>query len=111
MDVGDAWWLVGAGPMVIENSFLEASGENVLFGGGGPGIPNLSATDITIRHCHFNKNPVWRSHPVQPAVKNLFEIKNAITVLVEGNLFENCWRYGQEGHALLLKADASRVPP
>lgn len=94
----------GAGPVLIENSFLEASGENVLFGGGGPGIPNLVPTDIIIRHCRLTKNPVWKTHPTVPAVKNLFEIKNAAKVIVEYCYFENNWLAGQSGHAVLLKA-------
>src|SRR6185437_11151979 len=31
----------GSGPYVIENNYLEASGENVLFGGADPSVPNL----------------------------------------------------------------------
>ena len=35
-------------------------------------------------------------------VKNLFELKNARRVLIEGNLFENNWVDGQPGFAIVL---------
>jgi hypothetical protein len=35
-------------------------------------------------------------------VKNLFELKNARRVVVEGNLFENNWAHGQAGYAVLF---------
>src|SRR4051812_26387863 len=36
----------GPGPFVITNSYLEASGENVMFGGADPTVPNLVPADI-----------------------------------------------------------------
>jgi hypothetical protein len=37
-------------------------------------------------------------------VKNLFEIKNAQRMLIEGNVFENNWAEGQGGSAIVLKS-------
>jgi hypothetical protein len=37
-------------------------------------------------------------------VKNLFELKNAQRVLVEGNVFENNWVDAQDGFALVFKS-------
>ena len=37
-------------------------------------------------------------------MKNLFEIKNAQRLLVEGNLFENNWQDGQGGSAIVMKS-------
>jgi hypothetical protein len=36
------------------------------------------------------------------SVKNLFELKNAERVLIEGNLLENIWEGGQSGYAIVL---------
>ena len=36
------------------------------------------------------------------SVKNLFELKNARSVVVEGNVFENHWRESQPGFAIVL---------
>jgi PKD repeat protein len=50
----------GAGPMLIENNFIEASGENILFGGGMPMFNGLVPSDITIRRNHLYKPLKWR---------------------------------------------------
>jgi hypothetical protein len=88
----------GPGPIKIVNNYLEAAGENVMFGGSDPSIANLVPSDIEIRHNYFFKPTSWRG--VWAAVKNLFELKNARRVLVEGNLFENIWAAAQAGFAL-----------
>src|SRR5215469_6539543 len=71
------------GPYKIENNFIEASGENILFGGGGA---TVAPADITIRRNHLFKPLTWM--PGAPGfvggsngrpfiVKNHFELKNA----------------------------------
>jgi hypothetical protein len=196
----------GPGKYVIENNFLEAAGENVLFGGADPAIPNLVTTNITFRHNYLSKPIAWRNPIVAPptgatavavagggtlaagtyfykvvvrvaagqttkavsapstevsatvanggsvtilwtpvagaadyivygrsagaeniywtttsssltdngaagssgtpaaatnwSVKNLFELKNAQDVVIEGNIFENLWVAGQSGYAI-----------
>ena len=97
------------GPYKIVNNFLEAAGENILFGGGPA---TLSPSDIEIRHNHLFKPPIWKSGNEgfvggvsgKPfIVKNLFEVKNAQRVLFEGNLLENVWGgFTQAGFAILL---------
>ena len=89
----------GPGPFKIVNNYLEGSGENVLFGGGDPGIQGLIPSDIEIRHNYFFKPLAWKG---VWTVKNLFELKNAQRVLVEGNVFENNWVDAQAGFALLF---------
>ena len=114
------------GTWKIDNNFLEASTENILFGGGvGTTVP----TDIEIRHNHFYKPLTWM--PGQPGfvggkdtassgcpnwdphgggqcpsvVKNLFELKNAQRLLFEGNILEYNWPgFTQHGAAILLTA-------
>lgn len=99
------------GPYKIVNNFLEASGENILFG-GAPG--STTPADIEIRHNHFFKPLQWKpgqndfigSYTGNPyIVKNHFELKNAQRVLLEGNLLENCWGgFTQSGFSILLTA-------
>ena len=91
----------GPGPYLIENNFLAGAGENVMFGGADPGIAGLSPADITIRRNHVWKDPSWKG---VWTVKNLFELKNARRVLVEGNIFENNWVDGQSGMAIVIKS-------
>lgn len=93
----------------IVGNFLEASGENILFGGGGA---STTPTDIEIRKNHFFKPFIWMSgqsgfvggssgNPF--IVKNHLELKNAIRVLIEGNIFENSWGgFSQVGYSILL---------
>ena len=50
----------GPGPYRIENNYLEAAGENVMFGGATPTIQNLVPSNITIRRNHFSKNLAWQ---------------------------------------------------
>jgi hypothetical protein len=86
----------GPGPFKIVNNYLEGGAENVMFGGADPVIRDLVPSDIEIRRNRFAKPLTWR--PDDPAyegtrwsVKNLFELKNARRVLIEGNLFERTW--------------------
>lgn len=109
------------GTWKIVNNFLEAAAENILFGGAkGTTVP----TDIEIRHNYLFKPLIWM--PGRPGfvggnidgnkcgrfnaqgycpfiVKNLFELKNAQRVLVEGNIMEYTWPgFTQHGAAVLF---------
>jgi hypothetical protein len=97
----------GPGPFKIVNNYLEGSGENLLFGGADPAIRDLVPSDIEIRNNHVAKPLAWmKGHPAYAGtewtVKNLFELKNARRVLVEGNLFEYNWPAAQNGFAILF---------
>ncbi len=99
----------GDGPHLIENNYLEASGENIMFGGADPLIDGLVPSDIVIRRNHIAKPFKWRQgHPDYDGsnwgVKNLIEIKNGRRVLIEGNVIERSWEAGQQGAAVMLKA-------
>jgi hypothetical protein len=92
----------GPGPFNIINNYLEASAENVMFGGGDPKIPYLVPSDITMKRNHFAKPLSWRGQ--KWVIKNLLELKNAQRVVIDGNLFENNWVAAQTGYAILLKS-------
>ena len=97
------------GTFKIVNNFLEASGENVFFG-GGPATANPA--DIEIRRNHLFKPLTWKKGEpgYEPApsgdpfiVKNNFELKNAQRVLFEGNLLEGSWGgFTQTGFSVAL---------
>jgi hypothetical protein len=98
-----------SGPWKIENNFLEAAGENILFGGAPA---TIVPADITIRRNHLYKVPQWQ--PGVPGfvggytgdafvVKNLFEIKNGTRILFEGNILEYSWGgFSQFGQSILI---------
>ena len=56
----------GAGPFTIENNYLEAAGENVLFGGADPAVANLVPSDIVMRRNHLFKPLAWRNAILAP---------------------------------------------
>jgi hypothetical protein len=97
----------GPGPFKISNNFLEAAGENIMFGGGDPQIRGLVPSDIEIRNNHLFKPLRWRQNDPgfsapQWTVKNLLELKNAQRVLIEGNVLENVWPQAQGGTAVVF---------
>jgi hypothetical protein len=103
---GIAGWN-GSGPFKIVNNHVEGAGENLLFGGADPAIRDLVPSDIEIRSNHFVKPLAWKAgepgfQGVVWSVKNIFELKNARRVLVEGNLFEHNWAESQSGFAILF---------
>lgn len=99
----------GPGPFKIVNNYLEAAGENVMFGGADPSIKDLVPSDIEFRQNHCSKPLKWKPgdaayQGTRWSVKNIFELKNAQRVLIEGNLFENVWQDAQTGYAILFKS-------
>jgi hypothetical protein len=60
----------GPGPFVIENNYLEATGEVFLLGGSDPAIPNLVSTDVTVRFNHMTRPLSWRD-AIVPAPGNV----------------------------------------
>ena len=92
----------GPGPFVIENNYLEAAGENVLFGGADPAIRDLVPSDIRIVGNYMTKPVAWRAKDSLWTVKNILELKNARRVLVEHNVFEHTWEAAQPGYAILF---------
>ena len=98
---------IPTGPFKIDDNFLEASGENIIFGGSAS---TITPADIEIRRNHFFKPLTWmpghsgfvggaNGNPF--VVKNHFEIKNAQRVLFEANILENVWGgVGQYGYSI-----------
>ncbi len=97
----------GPGPFKIVNNYLEGAGENIMFGGADPTIPNLVPSDIEIRRNYLFKPLSWMAGSgsfagIHWSVKNLFELKNAQRVLIDGNVLENNWADAQNGYGVLF---------
>ena len=56
----------GPGPYRIINNHLEATGENIMFGGADPKISNLVPSDIEIRGNYVTKPLRWRTAVLTP---------------------------------------------
>jgi uncharacterized repeat protein (TIGR01451 family) len=107
--IGGGGGTYASGPYKIADNFLEAAGENILFGGGPA---TITPADIVIQQNHIFKPLIWM--PGQPGfvgghdghpfiVKNNFELKNAQRVLFEGNIVEYTWGgFSQEGYSIGL---------
>jgi hypothetical protein len=95
------------GPLKIDDNFLEAAGENILFGGGAT---TQTPADIEIRFNHLFKPMFWlQGQPgfVGPSfiVKNHFELKNAQRVLFDSNVLEDSWGgFSQAGFSVVINA-------
>jgi hypothetical protein len=97
------------GPYAIQDNFLEASAQAILFGGAAA---TMTPTDITIHFNHFFKPWQWMkgNSPFQGGdsgnpfiVRHHLELKNAVRVLIENNLMEDVWGgFGEPGDAILL---------
>jgi len=102
------------GPFKIVNNYLEAAGENVMFGGAGKNFNRGVPSDIEIRNNHFYKPLAWAQAGVSippnntMVVKNAFELKSAQRVLFDSNVIENVWAAGQIGYAIVLTVRASQ---
>ncbi len=90
----------GPGPFTITNNYLEAAGENLMFGGSDPAVPDLVPADITVAGNYVSKKVGWRTE--KWSAKNLIELKNARRVTIANNLFENNWEGGQPGFAIVF---------
>jgi hypothetical protein len=95
------------GPLKFVNNYLEGAGENFMSGGSDPRITGLVPSDIEFRNNHCFKPLSWKADSpsfagIRWSVKNLFELKNAQRVLIDGNLFENNWAESQAGFAILF---------
>lgn len=99
-DTQAVWAYNTPGPLKIVNNYLEAAGENVMFGGADPSYTNSIPSDIEIRRNYFFKPLAWIGSSW--TVKNLLEFKNGQRVLCEGNILENNWAAGQNGMAFLI---------
>jgi hypothetical protein len=56
--------------------------------------------NLTFALNHVIKPPAWEGQAWLQ--KNLFELKNLDTALIEGNIFEYSWKDGQDGYAILF---------
>ena len=95
----------GAGNYRIVNNSLSGAGENFMLGGAPATIPNLVPTGVEFRRNYVWKPLSWYVNDPSYAgihwtVKNLFELKNARQVVVDGNVFENNWTDAQSGRAI-----------
>jgi hypothetical protein len=89
------------------NNYLEAAGENIMFGGADAVAEAFIPTGIEILGNAVVKPLSWKVGDPSYAgkhwtVKNLLELKSAKNVTIIGNVFENNWTDGQAGVPILF---------
>ncbi|MFN7998088.1 MAG: hypothetical protein U0Q18_30990 [Bryobacteraceae bacterium] len=106
------------GPFLLSNNYLEATGENIMMGGGNacnplgntwsctPRIAGVIPSDMTITRNWINKlYAAWNGQPSSGPkydVKNELEVKNGQRILVDSNVFTFVWQQGQGSNAIVL---------
>jgi hypothetical protein len=75
----------GPGPFRIINNYLEAAGENIMFGGGDPAVQNLVPTGIEIRNNHIVKPLSWKAPILQAPAWAQASASSASGALSTGN--------------------------
>jgi len=73
-----------------------------MFGGADPSIPGLVPSDIEIRGNYVYTPVSWQGVWEK---KNLLELKNAVRVLIENNVFDGSWTDAQTGWVMILKSE------
>jgi hypothetical protein len=104
------------GPFKINNNYLEAAGENIMFGGSGQNYNVGVPSDIEIQNNYIFKPlswiplslPSYQGQPNSTVEKDAFELKSAQRVLFNGNTIENVWAAQQVGYAVVLSVRTSQ---
>jgi hypothetical protein len=91
----------GPGPFVLHDNYLEASGENILFGGADSAHHNMMPAHATITRNYCTKPVAWQGL-ADHVVKNILEFKALSAAVVIGNVFEHCWVSGQSGYGIVF---------
>src|SRR5215467_7301066 len=86
----------GCNGLNVDNCYLEAAGENILFGGADASDAAHIPTNITINNCDITKQMTWQG-AAGITVKNLLELKCVIGFKMTNCRLSNCWTSGQTG--------------
>ena len=87
------WTFYNPGPILIQNNFLEAGSENIMFGGVSTLDASVIPADITIVRNTISKQAAWKNQgsPNNWVLKALIEFKFGKRILVEGNRMMGSW--------------------
>ncbi len=103
--------LNGKGAHVYNNSYIEASTENIIYGGDVVSVDGHTPTNIEIRRSYFFKRLAWKPNPTPLFnIKNLIEFKIGRRVYLEGNIFENHWLGADAGQPNAININSLEEP-
>lgn len=105
-----------SGNILLENTYFDATGENVMFGGGAQSI-GQDITNVVIRRCHLKKDRAYYATMVADeddiTTKNLWECKNVWKCVIEDCVMETSYDTdggGQTGTAIVPKNNSYGSP-
>jgi len=90
----------GTRDVVIDDCYLEAAGEVVMFGGADSTAPDRMPTHIRVTNCTLTKNPDWYAKGAQ--IKNALELKCAVDFEMENCILEYGGTSEGQGAYLIL---------
>lgn len=106
----------GPGPVTIDNNYLSANGEVVMFGGNAPIIHNMVLDGLTFTNNYLTKKCEWMLSAADVGcvydgngfythAKNTFEFKSVKNALVDHNIMENpLIGGGQTGEVVIMQS-------
>ncbi len=91
------------------NNQIEATTENVIFGGAVGGIEGIVPEDIEFRGNYFSKPLSWKADDpayggIDWSIKNSFELKYGRRVVIDGNFLFRNWADSQTGEQMLFNS-------
>jgi hypothetical protein len=90
------------GDIAIVDSRLSAGSEVVLVGGDLPRIKSIVPENLLVERTEMYRPLSWQSDGVARKVKNIFELKSGLNVVVRHCKVHGCWAQGQQGEAFTL---------
>jgi hypothetical protein len=91
------------GPVLVDGCHLTAGSEIIMVGGDKIKLPvGTVPTGLTIQNSTLSRPDSWRTDGVKRAVKNCFELKSGVDVLLKNVTLDGSWADAQVGCALLI---------
>jgi hypothetical protein len=90
------------GPVAVSGGVFQAGTEIVMVGGDKTGIPNVNPTNVVFEDVVLSRPIAWKTDGVNRKVKNCFELKAGINVVLRRARLDGCWVQAQVGWALML---------
>jgi hypothetical protein len=86
----------GTDGLLVQDCYLSAGAETVMFGGATSAAPERNPKNIAIQRCTLTKNPAWLTMD-GVSIKNALELKNCHDVVVQDCIMEYAGISGGQG--------------
>lgn len=94
--------LNATGPILVSGGTYVAASENILVGGDTVSIPGVVPTGLTFEDLTLSKPAAWQTTPPPGGIKNNFELKNGVNVVLKRSTLDGCWVSAQAGFSIQL---------